>query len=306
MTKTSESKNSKTVLMALFCSALALRVIYFAQGADNPLLYSPVLDEAYYINLGKVIADGYLLGESRIFFMDPLYGYALGLVFHLFGDNLTTVRLIQIILDALNAILVYFVGARIWSRNAGLIAGWFYALYKVSFFYTLLVLKTTSVITMVLLFTLAFMNTAGREHSRDWFILGVLAACLTFFRANLLLMAPLCLVVFLFVERPGAGEVLRKGGLMFIGFFMVLSIGAARNYWVSGDLVFISTQTGRLLYASNNPENLTGRYNAPSFSRKNAEEMEIDFHKEAERRLKKSLTPKEVSSYWTGSKPFFS
>jgi hypothetical protein len=42
--------------------------------------------------------------------MDPLCGYFLGGLFFLLGDNLTTVRLVQIGLDSLNILLIYGIG----------------------------------------------------------------------------------------------------------------------------------------------------------------------------------------------------
>lgn len=287
-------------LILLFLGALTLRLVYFVQSVDNPLLYNPVLDEVYYINLGKTIAAGFWLGEDRLFFMDPLYGYLLGGLFYFFGDNLTTIRLAQILLDSFNVVLICLIGQRVWSRPAGVVAAVFYALYKVSFYYTLLILKTTGTITLCLLFTLALTGAARRKSRLDWFLLGLLAGVLTYFRANLLLMAPLAILVYWFVERPGFGKLLSKGAMLTAGLIAALSIGAIRNYVVTGEVVFLNTQTGRLLYSSNNRENLTGKYSVPSFSRRNAEDSEADFQKESERRLGRQLSAKEVSHYWTG------
>ncbi|VAX25348.1 hypothetical protein MNBD_NITROSPINAE03-1285 [hydrothermal vent metagenome] len=293
--------NHRFHLIILFLGALSLRLVYFVQSGANPLLYTPVLDETYYINLGKIIAGGFWMGEDRLFFMDPLYGYFLGAVFYCFGDNLTTVRLLQILLDSFNVVLIYMIGEKVWSRPAGVMAAVFYATYKVSFYYTLLILKTTGTITLSLLFTLTAIGAAKRGRKIDWFMLGLLAGALTYFRANLLLMAPLAVMAYWFVERPRFFQkLLPNGALLAAGLLAVLSIGALRNYMVSGEVVFLNTQTGRLLYSSNNPENLTGRYFTPSFSRRNAEDSETDFHKESERRLGKKLSAKQVSGYWVG------
>jgi 4-amino-4-deoxy-L-arabinose transferase-like glycosyltransferase len=129
---------------------LTLRIVHLAANSGNPMLYMPVLDESYYVELGKVIAGGKWLGEDGIFFMDPLYGYFLGGLFFLFGDNLTTVRLVQVGLDSLNILLIYGIGARIHSKQAGVLAALVYALYPVAFFYSLLILKTTLAVTVLL------------------------------------------------------------------------------------------------------------------------------------------------------------
>ena len=291
----------RSLILLLLFVAMALRLAYFASSEDNPLLYSPTLDEAYYINLGKSIAEGYWLGENRIFFMDPLYGYLLGLVFMIFGDNLTLIRLLQIVVDSLNVALIFSIGSKVWSRRAGLVAAVLYAVYKVAFFYSLLILKTTLTVTASLVFVWLLINTAENKRGAGWWLsLGLLAATMTYLRANLLLMAPLGLLFYFFIEKPDTGTFLKQAALFTSAMALALSIGAARNYWVSGELALLNTQTGRLLYASNNPQNLTGRYNVPSFSRPNPEDSEKDFHKEAERRLGRALSVKEVSRYWTG------
>lgn len=277
-----------------------MRLLHLAASADNPLLYSPALDEAYYIALGRSIASGRLLGEQGLFFMDPLYGYVLGGLFHVFGDNLTTVRLLQVVLDSINAVLVCALASRVWDRRAGLFAGFFYAAYKTSFFYTLLVLKTTLAITALLVFTIAIMGAGRKGGAVRWLGLGALVGFSTLLRGNFLLLAPLGILMYLVIEKPGAREFFKNTGSFALAIFLVLSAMAARNYAAAGDLVFLNTQSGRLLYASNNPENLTGRYNVPSFSRPNPEDSERDFHAEAERRLGRSLSPGEVSSYWRG------
>jgi tetratricopeptide (TPR) repeat protein len=75
--------------------------------------------------------------------------------------------------------------------------------------------------------------------------------------------------------------------------------GVLRNVATTGDVALMNPQGGRLFCASNNPTNLTGRYNVPSFSRADPVASEKDFHAEAERRLGRSLTQQEVSRFWT-------
>lgn len=286
--------------LIVFVLAFTLRLLSLAASADNPLLGSPALDEAYYIALGRAIASGYLLGEKGLFFMDPLYGYALGAVFYVFGDNLTTVRLLQIGADSACAVIVLVMGSRAWDRRAGLFAGVFYAAYKVSFFYTLLILKTTFAAAACLVFTLVLMEAARRKGALWWLGLGALGGLSTLLRANLLLLSPFGVLLYLLIEKPPARVFLKNTALFTLALFSVLSLQAARNWIATGQAVFLNTQSGRLFYASNNPENLTGRYNVPSFSRPNPEDSERDFHAEAERRLGGPLSPGEVSRYWWG------
>jgi tetratricopeptide (TPR) repeat protein len=276
-------------------------MVFFGASAHNPLLYMPVLDETYYIDLGKTISEGYWLGEERAFFMDPLYGYLLGIIFYLFGENMTTVRTLQIVLDSLNVILIYFIGVRLWNKPAGMIAAVFYAVYNVAFFYTLLILKTTITVTMSLFFILALLWVAETKRGIYWYLMGILSAVITYLRANLLLMVPFSILFYYLYNRPGWRKLLIPSALLLAGLATLLLVGTFRNYVVSGEIIFLNTQSGRLLYSSNNPENLTGRYNVPAFSRPNPEDSERDFHREAERRLGRALSTRDVSGYWLGA-----
>ncbi|MDH5637708.1 MAG: tetratricopeptide repeat protein [Nitrospinota bacterium] len=303
----------RLALGVIFGLAVVLRLGYLIENLSNPFLYMPVLDEAYYIGLGRAIAHGHILGENRVFFMDPLYGYFLGALFFalnqlsfLTGGPVTqdtalmAARVIQILADSSIVYLIYLLGAKTWSRDAGLFAAAAWAIYTVSFFYTLLILKTTFTVFALLLFTLAMIRAGERGKSSEWLLLGVFTGLLTFLRANLLLMAPLAIVAWILAKRPSARQVAVNSIMLAAGLMAALTLGAARNKAAAGEWVFLNSQSGRLLFASNNPENLTGRYMAPSFSRKGPEQMEQDFHAEAERRLGRKLSTREVSSYWTG------
>ncbi|PKN29543.1 MAG: hypothetical protein CVU64_07620 [Deltaproteobacteria bacterium HGW-Deltaproteobacteria-21] len=284
----------------IFLLALALRAGYYIRSGENPLLNFPVLDESYYIDLGHRIASGSWVGEDRVFFMDPLYGYLLGLVFAVFGHGLESVRILQIVLDSANAVMILFIGSRVWNLKAGIAAGLLYATYKVSFFYSLLILKTTCSIALLLLFVISLLHVVRAGRAAPWFFLGLLAALMVYLHANLLVLVPMTVLLYWFLEKPKISS-LMVHGVCFLGAMAVIfSVGAYRNYRVSGEWVWLNTQSGRLLYSSNNPHNLTGRYNVPAFARPHPEESERDFHKEAERRTGKPLGARAVSSYWTG------
>jgi len=286
------------ILLSLFFLALTLRLIYFSQSVNNPLLYMPVLDEKYYINMGKLLASGDWLGGNKAFFMDPLYGYLLGAVFYVFGDNLTIVRLLQIFLDSLNVVMIYMIGRKVWDKRAACISAIFYALYTVAFSYTLLILKTTMALSMTLLFVILLFWVIKSNRCLPWYLLGLISALLIYLRANLILIVFLVLLFHYMYGNSGWRRFSKNSILLFAGLVTLLSLGLLRNYLVCDEFILLNTQGGRLFYSSNNPENLTGKYNVPSFSRPNPEDSEYDFHKEAERRIGSTLGPDEVSNYW--------
>lgn len=286
--------------LLIFFLALLLRLVYLLQSLDNPLLYSNDLDEAYYIDLGHRIAAGFWAGENGPYFMDPLYGYFLALIFKLGGDNLTIVRILQILLDAGNTGLIFLIGERLWNRRAAAVAAGLYAAYAVAFYYSLLILKATLSVTGGLVFILLLLGAVKESRWAPWFRLGLFLGVLVFLHANWLLLAPLTIIFCLLLARPSWPVFFSRSLWLGAGLMLILSGGALRNYLVGGEWLFLNSQSGRLLYSSNNPENLTGAYGTPAFVRPRPQESESDFHRRAETQLGRTLSVREVSAYWTG------
>ncbi|MDQ1239538.1 MAG: 2 protein, partial [Thermodesulfobacteriota bacterium] len=211
---------------------------------------------------------------------------------------LTTVRLVQIGLDSLNILLIYGIGTRVQSRRAGVLAALIYALYPVAFFYSLLILKTTLAVSVVLSSIFLLLIAIDSGSRRHWVFLGLLLGLMPYLWANLVLMLPLSMLFVLFYQRSPWRRPGSHCALLLAGFATMIVPGVLRNHVATGELAFMNTQGGRLLYCSNNPSNLTGRYNAPAFSRADPVASEKDFHAEAERRLGRSLTQRAVSRYW--------
>ena len=59
MEKAVNNKNYRLAMMLAFFAAITLRILHFASSSGNPILYMHVLDERYYLDLGKGIASGH-------------------------------------------------------------------------------------------------------------------------------------------------------------------------------------------------------------------------------------------------------
>ncbi|MBI4666169.1 MAG: glycosyltransferase family 39 protein [Nitrospinae bacterium] len=285
----------------VFGAAFLFRLAHLALSAGNPLLRMPTLDESYYIGLARSIASGYIVGENRLFFMDPLYGYFLGALYFLFGDGLMLPRLIQMVMDSASAAITAHIGLKTGGRSVGVISGMLYALYGPAAFFSLLTLKTTLSVFLSLLFILTLLRAMERESASPWAGAGILGALATLCRANLILMLPLAWLASLAGVKKRWRANLTHGIVLTLAFMAGISPIIIRSLYVSGEIQFLPTQGGRLLYASQNPDNLTGRHRTPAFARSGPETAETDFHREAERRLGKKLSPPEVSKYWRGA-----
>jgi len=293
-----ESQYPVRYIFYLFLFALCFRILFYTLAREYPLLHVQSLDEKYYLDFGKAVADGFFKGESGAFFMDPLYGYFLGFIFFLFGENLIAVRAVQILLDAASAVLVFAIGRRVWDQQAGLIAGFIWATYTVAAYYSLLILKVTIAVTGMLLFILLVLKVIRNQRRIGFLGIGLAAGILVYIRANFFLVIPLTLIFYFFIERPKFRHFAVNAGFFLAGAMLLLSVNAVRNYTMIGQPDLLITSSGRILYCANNPDNTSGLYDVPSFSRSHPVASEKDFHHEAERRTGKTLSPREASRYW--------
>lgn len=287
------------LLFYFLLTAFSLRVIFLTVVRDYPLLYIQSLDEKYYVELGKSIAGGTLGGEPGAFFMDPLYGYFLALIFFLFGDNLTAVRLVQILLDSFNVIIILVIGRRVWNPGAGIIAAIIWSTYTVAFYYSLLLLKVTLATTGILIFILMLLSAVKNQRKKVvWFFLGMAAGVLNYISANFILIIPLTLFFYGFIERSKWQILIRNSVIFLLGAMTLLSLGGIRNYIITGQPAFLNTSSGLILYSCNNPQNTTGLFDVPEFSQSHPVACQKDFHSEAERRTGEPLSSRDASNFW--------
>ncbi|MBI5365644.1 MAG: hypothetical protein HZA54_01295, partial [Planctomycetes bacterium] len=88
------SRGQAALVLVLVLVGLALRAALILALAEHPFLKEPVGDAGYYDRWAQEIAAGDVWGR-RVFLLDPLYPYLLGLVYRLFGRDLVLARLLQ-------------------------------------------------------------------------------------------------------------------------------------------------------------------------------------------------------------------
>lgn len=266
---------------------VALRLLLLAErrGGLGPIhLSSPdpewgryVLDAAWYDELARRVAGldggpGGLLQEGA-FPMAPLYGYALALVYAVWGaDDPTPVFVLQALGGGLTAGLAALLASALWrplqedqgggptgpaGALAALVAGLAVATYPVAIHYdiTLLGVGLSTLLTTAaaLALVVAWQPRSGpATASLGGLCLGVAITA----RANLLVVAPFVLLAF-FVRAALAGP--RRGravaATLALGISLAAPVGlcAAHNLAASGELVLVSSNGGINLYRGNNP-----------------------------------------------------
>ena len=281
----------------VFVLALSIRLLYLLEMRDT-LLFEVILgDGRSYDQWARRIAGGEWLGD-KVFFQAPFYPYFLAVLYRLFGDDLTVVRVAQCVLGSLSGVFIALAGRRFFSQAVGLAAGVLLAFYPPAIFFDGLMQKASLSLffTSMVIFLLAQLTHCVRW--RVLLLIGAVLGCYALTRENALILIPL-VVGWLFVQqrkepwsRRGAYAAVFASGVALV----LLPVGF-RNQHVGGEFLLTTSQFGINLYLGNNI-NADGRYH-PIRERQGSYEYEqTDTIEIAESALGRSLTSAEVSDYW--------
>jgi tetratricopeptide (TPR) repeat protein len=293
---------------AIFSAALAARLIHVFQIRRAPFFDLLMGDARTYDAWAQRIAGGDWFG-SEVFYQAPLYPYFLGALYAIAGRDLLVVRLAQAAIGAAACVLLAQAAARLFSRTAGIVAGLFLALYAPAIFFDGLIQKSVIDVFFVclVLWLMSGIITAPHASLRvTWVALGAAMGGLALTRENAMVLVPVILLWAMFrVEEPLLPRRERTApprrlevGAFALGLAIVLAPVAARNYVVGGGLYLTTSQVGPNFYIGNNPK-ADGTYMSLRFGRGAPEYERQDATDLAQLALGRTLSPAEVSGYWT-------
>ena len=225
-------------------------------------------------------------------------------------------------------------GARLFSPRVGTIAGLALALWAPAIFFDGLLQKSVLdmfflCLGLYLISRIANPPKGGHHHrtvpgnqvvsgfSRiDWIALGLAMGALALTRENALIFI-LVIVIWIYVDvwratalavadqrdaytqRPLKRSLSERLVPFVVGLAVILTPVVIRNYSIDGGLYVTTSQFGPNLYIGNNPQ-ADGTYASIRFGRGAPEFERTDATEIAEASVGRSLSPSEVSSYWTG------
>ena len=294
---------------AIFGVALAVRLLHVWLLSRSPYFDALMGDARGYDEWARRLAGGDWIG-TEVFYQAPLYPYFLGVLYSLFGHSLLAVRVVQAVVGAGSAALLGMAGYRLFSPRVGQIAGVALALYAPAIFFDALLQKSVLDLFFIALalWLIARLVDGTREARRDWLLLGLAMGAMSLTRENALVFIGVILVwavVPSATVQPARPALparlrtrLRAAAVFLVGLAIVLVPVAARNYAVGGGFYLTTSQFGPNFYIGNNPQ-ADGTYASLRFGRGAPEYERIDATELAEHALKRTLTPAEVSGYWT-------
>ncbi len=304
MTKTLHSEKSgrfdREILsyLLVWVVAFLMRAVYLWQVGHEPVFHLLVGDAVTYNEWAGRIAQGDWFGKG-VFYQAPLYPYFLGALYTLFGRSLLAVRLVQIVVGASSCVLLAHAGRSFFNQTAGLLAGFFLAVYPTAIFFDCSIQKSVLDLFLVCALLAVTGKLLERSQHRWWLVTGLLLGLLALTRENALIFLPIVLA-WLFVAWRGElwNTRLRWAGMVLIGLAAVLLPVGFRNLQAGGEFHLTTAQFGPNFYIGNSKA-ATGIYKPLKEGRGSAMFERDDATTLAEQATGRKLTPSEVSNYWT-------
>ena len=322
---------------AIFGIALAVRLAHLWQMRASPFFSVLMGDSRSYDEWARRIAAGEWIGHD-VFYQAPLYPYFLGAVYAIAGHHLFLVRVLQAVLGSLACVFLALAGERFFSRRVGRIAGLALAIYAPAIFFDGLIQKSTLDVLFICLALWLLARTETAENVEDakdaqkilsprplrpprfslasWLWLGVAIGALTLTRENAVVFTVVIVVWAVTRSTAENAESAEKGtaprsrraprlvprwrpvAAFLLGAAIVVLPVAIRNSLVGGGFYITTSQFGPNLYIGNNPR-ADGSYQSLRYGRGAPEYERQDATEIAETAAGRSLTPSEVSGYWS-------
>jgi len=257
------------LLALLFVAALAPRLVYLAELQGSPLEDFLSLDTRTHHLMAQRIADSGTTGEE-VFFRAPLYPYAVGLFYRLFGADRFPVRLAQALLGALAAPLTFLLGLRLLGRGPALAAALLVAGNWVMIYFGGELLITTILVLLDLLLLL-LLTRRGPDRlpgSGTVFTAGLVLGLSALARPNILIFLPAIIIWLGWLavvrqrEETGGGGSVGRALLsriflmpllaLVLGTVLMVAPVTVRNLVRGGDPVLIASQGGINFFLGNN------------------------------------------------------
>jgi hypothetical protein len=185
------------------------------------------------------------LGDPNHLGHPPGYSILIAAAFSMFGESDAGLQLIQIIADAIAAVVVFLIALALLNSTIATIAGLLVALAP-QFTYNSVMLLPDSLSVLPILLAVYFLTRAHkRPRLISFVIIGVLVGLSCWLRANALLLTPfLAAVIPLLFER---GRRLRSALALVGGSLLIIAPLTIRNFIVYDHFIPVSLGAGQTL-----------------------------------------------------------
>ncbi len=286
------------LLIAIFILSLIIRLLYVDQLVKTPVFSGLVLDTEAFDNLATLILNRHFTHPDFIY-VNPLYPFFLAFIYAIFGHHHLAVMLIQVILDSINCLMIYFIASSFFNRKVAFISAFIYACYGLAIFYTGLLLAPILIIFLILTFTALFIYAEKHEQWYQYILSGTGLGLAILARPNIILFLLIIPVLFFYRDkrRQSKKNPFQQMILFLIGISIPLIPVATRNYLIEKRFSPFSAHGGINFYLGNNP-NATGLFMSPEGISYSPVEQIKSSVLLAERETDQELSIHQASQYW--------
>lgn len=241
----------------VFAAALLVRLIYFLQVRHCPLFQVPTIDAGVYYDLAKEFAHGHWLkplGEP--YWQPPFYPFILALWIKAAGTSVYAMKIAQLTLGSVNCALVTVLGAQLFNKRIGLIAGLIMAMYGPIIYFDGELLTPTLQIFFNSCALLILLRAVDKKSIMLFCAAGLALGLSTVTRpdgAVFVLASVIWLIINLRKNMPVKQIMAICLAMVSCAALPVIPI-TIRNAVVGKDTVLISTNGGLNFYIGNNPD----------------------------------------------------
>jgi tetratricopeptide (TPR) repeat protein len=308
----------------VFALVFFVRIIVLARLATSPFLLPQRGDMHFYDDWAQRIAHGQWT-EHVAFYGLPLYAYLLALIYKIAGYNPYLPGLLQAVIDAATAVILYKIGVNIFSASSerppagseGKLANAFYArrgqivgisaaigwaLFVPAQTYAVILMPTVWLVFIFWFLVWRITRNDNAPSALESLAYGMAIGFTAMGVATVFVLIPL-LVAAIVLNRSRAGKPpfgvkATSISLLFVGIAAGTSPCWIHNYFIARDPVFLSAHSGVNFWIGNNPI-ATGYPRFPPGLHAGQEAMLKDSIKAAETAAGHPLKRAQVSAYWS-------
>ena len=250
-----ERRRQRSLLVAIFCTALLVRVFALIDSADNPGFTLPTTDAGTYDMVARDLSQSGSV-DDHLFWQAMLYPLQLSLVYALSGGSIVAAKAVQAVIGALTCCLVFLIAARRLGRGAGLLAAAITAGYGplILFEGELLAAGSAAFWTAALIYL--FDETEHRKAVWLWPVVGVISALATLMRPTFLPFV-VAISAWQLVRRWRQTEWRQAGIALLLGVLTFTAVALPVVLWngnVTGRYAFLPASGSVNFHLGNNPE----------------------------------------------------
>lgn len=282
-------KIKRKLLLIIFTFAIILRLAYVLAYPQMPLLNDP----AGYDKTGWGLVNGsgfpvFTLDNEVIISRPPGYPLFLAAIYVVFGHNITAVRMVQALIDALVCLMILYLGSRLFNPLVGYTGASAYVFYFPPVLFTGM-LYTESFYTFIFGLSILFLLLAlNKDQLKYWVACGVFLGLATLISTRSLYFI-LFAAIAVFLNNRSLFKSIKRIAVIILCMLILFAPWTARNYNKTGKFILldnIGSSGASLLWLATNPYgvidwNMSADPMKSRFAHLSEEEMVRIFKKEA-------------------------